>query len=140
MKRCEECGKRFTAQRSTARFCSSSCRGKASARRKIVAAVTVLPQNPEKSSVDPSGHQGLVQAVREQLERAEKANSYAGEQVLFMAGRLERSAGDTGSAVAALSRELDRLMVALMADVTHEPDELDLIQGKVLQMRTRRRA
>ena len=134
MKRaCSRCGKTFEAKRSTAQYCSSSCRVRASQIRKSSAEVVNLPQK----SVEPAG---LAATVEKQLRDAGKLDSYAGQQALFMARRLERSAMDTGAAVAALSKELDRLMTAVMADVEAEPDALDEVQGQVLQMRGRRRA
>lgn len=131
-RQCAECGRSFEAKRPSARYCCSSCRGKASHKRKNGAEVVSLPHSDGDSS-------GITSAVEKQLLAAGKLDTYGGQQALFLAGRLERSVIDSGSAVAALSKELDRMMTALLADVEQEPDALDEAQGKVLHMRTHRR-
>ena len=135
-KECEFCSKSFTAQRSTARFCSTTCRVKASTARKNGENVVDLPQivaeTPRSSD--------LVETITRQLTDAGKIDTYAAQQCLVMARKMQNSVLDTGSATAALSKEIDRLMTALLADVEVEEDALDKIQGKVLQMRARRGA
>ena len=134
---CSHCGTSFPAQRPTARYCSSSCRSRASVQRKregqVAEVVTNLPERPS----DPAST--LAGTVGRQLEGAKKRDTYAGQQALIIAERMDRlSPLDTGSQVAALSRELDRLMTALLANVAPEADALDTLQGNVVPMRQRR--
>lgn len=134
-RQCERCGSVFEAKRERARYCSSSCRGMATKER---------ARSGEKQVVDlpkpSSAHAGLSTAVERQLREVGKLDSYVGQQAVFLAQRLEASTVDTGSAVAALSKELDRLMSAILAEAEPDTDELDEIQGKVVAMRSRRHA
>lgn len=143
---CDHCGKTFVAKRASAKFCSSSCRGQATKRRQSVDRAQVVdlamkregPADPDivaEAAEDP-----LVAGYRARLASAGKSGTHSGQHALFLARRLAASSGETGSAVAALSKELDRLMVSILADVKPEPDELDGMQAEVLQMRTSRRA
>lgn len=92
----------------------------------------VVPLRVPASSESP-----VADAVRAKLTAAGKLDSYRGQVAVFLAGRMERSRVE--NAVSLLSRELDRLMSEVLADVADEPDELDALQGQVIEMRTRRR-
>lgn len=131
---CTVCGKAFETSRSHARYCSSTCRGKALKSRKAEGAEVVTLRTSPVVDAD-----GLVGAVTVQLQAAEKLSTYGGQQALVVAMRLQSSGGDTGAAVAALSKELERLMSVLMADVRSEPDAIDQAQAAVVQLRTTRR-
>jgi hypothetical protein len=135
---CEVCGKALTSTRKDARYCSSSCRGKAVAKRRLAAqaAEVVVPISP---AAPPAETSGLRATVAEQLRKVKRLDTVAGQQALLLADRLEHSTLDNGSAVAALSKELDRLTAALLSDLREEPDALDDAQGQVLEFRTARR-
>jgi len=105
---CASCGRQFEAQRSTARYCGSTCRSRA--HRAPV--VSVGQANP------------LREAVRQELEAAGRLETVLGQQALMLADRLAAQ-GDTGSAVAALSRELRAVMEAALADAPAAADALD---------------
>ena len=135
---CDFCKAEFSANRSSARYCSSSCRSKATVERQRLGAVVEMPAKRKRGAGSPPVAAGVAVTVEKQLAGARKLDTYAGQQALVLARRLDGSAVDSGAAVAALSKELDRLMVDLLAG-TEEPDELDGIQGKVLEMRSRRR-
>lgn len=138
LRNCVRCGSAFEAKRERARYCSGSCRAMATKDRARAGAAPVveLPK-PQPTPPVPTG---VAAAVERQLRAAGKLDTYAGQQAIFLATRLEASTIDTGSAVAALSKELDRLMGVLLADVEDDSDELDVIQTKVVAMRTRRHA
>lgn len=132
-RKCDRCGKSFVGQRSTAKYCSASCRSLASQTRVRGREVVQLP------APVPASSSGVVAAVEAELLAAGKLSSYGGQLAMRLAHRLDVSTADTGSALAAVSKELDRVMVALLSDVRKEPDALDEIRAEVVQMRTARR-
>ena len=102
---CDSCGASYEAKRKNSRFCSGTCRVRASrgaVTPAVRASVSSLPPpvvEPEESSL------GLVVAVRQELEDAHRLETSLGQASLALAVRLE-SKGDTGAAVASLNREL----------------------------------
>lgn len=138
---CSQCGKDFPAKRPTARYCSSSCRAKASIERKrqkqVADVVASLPPIGTEDQGERAGR--LVATVRRQLEDANTLDTYAGQQALILARRMDEfSPMENGSQLASLSKELDRLMTALLANVAPQADALDELQGNVVPMRRRR--
>jgi len=146
---CTVCGKAFETSRAHARYCSSTCRGRALRTRKADSAsgadvVTLSATASSKRTAVASAPAdeesvSLVEVVTQQLRSAGKLATYGGQQALVVAKRLQASGGDTGAAVASLSKELERLMTIIMADVQTEPDAIDEAQAAVLQLRTTRR-
>lgn len=153
---CQHCGKAFEARRSTARFCTSSCRGKATHRRKaggdpadeqdaevvqLPTAKTAAKKTPgKKKPPAPTDRDPFMAAYEDQLQAAGKLDTYIGRQAMLLARRLALASGmDTGSSVASLSKELDRLMTSALTAAEPDQDELDKVQDEVLQFRGRRR-
>lgn len=140
---CEGCGKPFVAKRKTARYCGPTCRSRASLARSRAARSGTVVQLTAPAPAE--GEQGaevqlpIRAAVEAALTKANKLDTPAGQTALHLAARLDRSGGESASAVASLSREMDRLLSELMADVPKEPDGLDRAQGKVLEMPRRQR-
>jgi hypothetical protein len=133
---CAFCGKEFRAKRSDAKTCSQRCRDQQKARNKInkqaggagqiagrVGMVSPIP--------DPSpGRPSLVFDVTQQaLVKAGRLSTPLAAVALVLAGRLDNSGFDTGSGVVALSRELDRLLVDVLAQ-NEPPDELDELEER----------
>lgn len=148
-RRCVRCDRPFSAKRSSAKYCGSSCRGMASQERaraggEVVdlssrSVATEFAQALLGGMPDNTGERPRVyRMVEQRLSVAKKLETTGGQQALFLAFRLENSQGDTGSAIAALSRELDRVLTMVLDDVKTEPDALDQAQGSVLQLRRRR--
>lgn len=104
MRTCEVCGAEFEGT-SRARFCGGTCRKRNHDRQ----------QTP--------GTPGLVTQVRRELERLGKLESLEGAQALQVAERME-SPTESGSAVAALSRDLSRLIQAVRASSAPVEDEV----------------
>ena len=120
---CEWCGEPFEAKRSTAKFCTSGCRAKSSnaskrAPKPAPASVTPLP---ERSA--------LVAAVERELTAAKRLDTALGAQAVALATRID-SGADTGSAVAALSKELRAVMDAALADAETAADPLDELRAR----------
>lgn len=145
---CVKCGKGFAAKRATAQYCSAPCR--VAAHRKRDGADTPAPGGDVHLVSVPAGDDlfalsdaavdpGVVIALTDQLRAAGKLNTVVGQLAVILAKRLQESAGDTGAAVAALSRELDRLTAILLADVQAEPDAIDEAQATVIQLRNPKR-
>ena len=117
---CAWCGKPFEAKRPTAKFCGSNCRAKSSnaSKRAPRPAPVEIPVTPA-----PAGD-GVAAAVQAELEAAERVGSFLGAQALAIAARIDAGA-DTGSAVAALSKELREVMKVALADAPKAADRLD---------------
>ena len=98
MKRpCDACSAPYEALRAWSRFCSPTCRSRA--RRGARAPHLVHMPTPS------AGAGQLVRAVVAELEKAERLETALGQAAVAVARRIERG-GDTGSAVASLTREL----------------------------------
>lgn len=89
---CDSCGQRYEAARSTSKFCSPTCRQ----RSKRSGGVVPLREIPAPLSA--------VAVTRQALEQAERLNTPAGVNALLLAAKLD-AGGDTGSAMAALSKQ-----------------------------------
>lgn len=106
---CDVCGKTFTAQRSTAKACSSSCRVKKSTDK---ARLSALPGASAPVSAVPSApiaDSALVEAVRSELATAGREQSALGQAALVLAARIS-SGAEPAAAVASLNRELRSTM------------------------------
>lgn len=122
IKTCAHCGTAFEARTARARYCGSTCRARASEKAKRDGATPApMPVAPVQSA--PSAG-GLVDAVRRELEAAQRLDSFLGQQALGLAARIG-AGSDTGSAVAALSKELRAVMDAALADAPKAADALD---------------
>lgn len=122
---CAVCGKAFEAKRSTAKYCGSTCRARQSQGIKPPRPARGVDAPPAPAAVMPLvGESPLVASVRRALEDAGRLDSVLGQQALMLAGRLAGQ-GDSGSAVAALSRELRAVMDAALADAPQAADALD---------------
>src|SRR5690349_4717532 len=119
LKTCERpgCGNQFNAQRSTAKYCSSSCRAKAS-----------LDPQPVVQIPSPKRLTGLVDSVRERVEAAGLDGTVDGVSAVALAGRMESAQND--SAYASLHRQL---LVAM-----DRIDALSPKQGVMDELRLRR--
>lgn len=123
---CEDCGREYKAKRSTARFCSSTCRTRARRAAKAAEAATtpVLqpdePAQPEEPT-DEGGkaEHGLVRAVRKELLDADALDTVAGQLALQIARRI---ADPDGAGVSTLSKELRSLLTEAKGAVAPEPD------------------
>lgn len=117
---CAWCGHTFEAKRPTAKFCSSNCRAKSSNASKRAP----RPAPAEVPPVPLPVASGLVAAVRAELEAAERDATALGAQALALAARIDTGA-DTGSAIAALSKELRAVMDSALAGAAKAADKLD---------------
>jgi hypothetical protein len=116
---CAGCGKTFEAKRSDAKFCGATCRQRGR-RRGPVEVVVELPVGLDQA---PAVELGLVDVYRAALVEADRLNTPLGQHVLTLARKMT-SAFETGSGVAALSRQLDAVFDKAMKGVARG-DSLD---------------
>lgn len=119
VKKCAQCGKSYTAQRSTSRFCSSGCRAKKS---KGVPPVTELHAVPRLAAG------GNERAVRAELEACGRADSYLGVAALTLAARMDGSEGTQN--VAQLVKELRETMEKALAGAEKAGRLLEMRHGR----------
>jgi hypothetical protein len=128
---CSECGRGFEATSPRARLCSPKCRKRASRRPQPlgapVAPVRPVPEPPRAvdAPAEPTPlRYPLVDATRRELEAGGVLDTALGQQALRLAERMH-SPHDTGSALAAVSKELRSVLAAALADATPVADALD---------------
>ncbi len=109
---CDACGTEYEAQRRTSRYCSTRCRMRAS--RRIEAPV----------AAESPGSGELVEALRRELADAGRLDTALGQQALALAVKLA-SPFDTGSAMAAVSRELRAVREEALRGAEQVADPLD---------------
>ncbi len=109
---CDSCGTEYEAQRKTSRYCSTRCRMRASRR----------PGAPVAAEVPDSG--GLLEALRRELADVGRLDTALGQQAIALAVKLA-SPHDTGSAMAAVSRELRAVREEALRGAEQAADPLD---------------
>lgn len=125
MRACTICGDPLTGRSPRAKFCSDKCRKR---KERSGAPVVKLP-----SGEDVGGAQepGLVEsALLAEMHKAGTLGTSKAAQAVLLARRLDTATADTGSSLAALSKELDRLRVELLDSVAPAADPLDELMKK----------
>lgn len=116
---CAQCGEEFEAKRSTAKFCGTRCRQQS---RRAMPRKRDEHQATDDAATD-EGLPRILVVTRTEVERLKKTDTVLGQQALELAARLA-SPKDTGSAIAAVSRELDRVMLRLQSGAAKAEDQL----------------
>ncbi|MFB2571381.1 hypothetical protein [Micrococcus sp. IITD107] len=145
---CAECHEPFEAKRSTARYCSDRCRVRAHRKKgprmpspvkKAAAQATAraaLADTNEASTPPPVEDEeapvlDTVEAtVRAELVKAGKQGTVLGQAALVLARRLDIPSLDTGSAIAALVKQLAATLDAALADAEEDVDELEMMRRR----------
>lgn len=96
------CGTVFQARSAKARYCSDRCRKR---KAKADAQVVDLPTTPT-----PAASGSVESATREALSAAGRLTTPMGQAALVLARRLDDPGLDTGSAVAAVARQLEAVL------------------------------
>lgn len=141
---CEQCGGAFTSSRRQARFCGPTCRSRA--HRGKPALAVVLDEGAETTSstseVEAKAAKGkrrdahrkydsLEDQVRSSLSDLQALTTISGMAAVRVAQQIDRG-GDSGSAVATLSKELSRLVGEAKAEAApRTKDAADDIMAKV---------
>lgn len=121
---CQQCGKAFQAQRSTARYCSSSCR--------VYASQGVTPIG---TPVAPPEESRLVRVTRDELAVYDRQDSPLGVAALELAATLSASA-TPASAKASLAKELRATLDAAIKGAAAPANPVDQLRER----RDRKRA
>ena len=116
---CDECGTTYSAKRPTSKYCSVACRTRVSRRPgKIPAHLGHLALNSvaDNGSEKPAAgvtppttlYDSLADQIKVSLSDAQAMDTISGMAALRIAQQIDRG-GDSGSAVATLTKELSRL-------------------------------
>jgi hypothetical protein len=124
VRQCDVCSVEYLAKRRNSRFCSDRCRKRA---QRGAATVTSQANVVEVAPEEPSP---LVATVISESEAAGQLNSSLDQQAVLLAGRIG-APFDTGSSVAALSKELRAVMAKAL-------EGAQLGAGPLVQLRARR--
>jgi hypothetical protein len=144
---CQRCSTPFVAKRSTAKYCGDKCRTLAAKERKRDAA-RVVPVKPEprkrkkKADADspppaeaqdapnpPTVLLSTMAAVVAELTTFKRLHSVHGQAAVQLAMALDHPA-ETGSAKAALAKQLAATMELALAGVTVAKDPVDELAGR----------
>lgn len=141
--RCTVCGVQYEAQRSTSRYCSTRCRTRASragtSRRKAPASGEVVTPLPAASQSPASSLPYSAERLTvEDLEKAGRLNTPLGQAAVILAKRLDDNYRETGSGVAALSRQLEATLRSATAGAQSASDPVQAARDEVAERRRRR--
>lgn len=117
---CDSCGSGYDAQRPNSKFCSESCR------KKATRGTSTPRMEPISAAVDPIA--STHSRVLADLEKAGRAETYLGAAALALADRIDQSTAVMG--FAALVKELRSTMDAAMAGVTVADDPVDELRAR----------
>lgn len=138
-KRCQSCGGPFETRSSRARFCGSACRSRA-----WRSGVTLPPDGlvavpaPAAAPAASAEPGELVSAAERQLREAGRLDTWQARAALDLAGRLERSAVDTGSSYASLHRELRNAMELALRGANAPKSALQARRDELAALRARK--
>lgn len=117
-RRCDLCSEPYIAQRSSSKYCSSSCRGKAS-----------LVERHRSDMSERGTDVPLVGVIREYLDGHGALMTPLGQSALVLAGRIA-AATDSGAGIAALNRELRATIAEALAGAASSGDNLDEMKAR----------
>jgi hypothetical protein len=121
----------FEPKRKTARFHDPACRKRASRARAVLKRASAAEVETAAVVEDsPVYRDGLLAAVRRELERFERADSALGQAALELARRIEVGVGETGSAIASMTRELRETLSAATANAKSQGSVVDELRAK----------
>ena len=120
---CDSCGASYESIRATSRFCTPKCRKRGSRSPTKSAPSHSVPE------IVPDGL-GLLATVVRELEAANVLDTVLGQLAVEIVGRVLNRA-ETGSAVAALTKQLrDTMTAALASSVVVVADPLDELRNR----------
>ena len=119
---CDQCGQPYVAKRPNSRYCSDLCRQRS--KRGFPKSTGSSPAGSSAAS-EPQ----LVVSVLSELEKADRVDSALGQQALMLARRIT-TVSDTGSSVAALSKELRATLADALSGVEGGGDDVDELRER----------
>lgn len=126
---CDSCGITYEAKRANSRFCSSTCRIRSHRNGGSGKAPAVVPIESATERL-PGSDGPLTASVRARLVEVDRLDSWQGQNALLIAQRLDAETTDTGSSIAALSRQLDVAMGQALDGVAIPNDPLDELRAR----------
>ncbi len=121
---CASCGLQYVARRATSRFCGGTCQKRAERAR--AAGMRLPAANLDDLGAAPSL---LVEAVSRELDEVGRLSSVGGQMAVLLAQRIA-SRRETGSATAALAKQLHLTMTWALGGVAQPADPLDEIRAR----------
>lgn len=121
---CDSCGSLYQPLRKTSRYCSGRCRKRAQRSGVARPAATAEPRTPR---ADPGN---LHAAVLAELKEAQKDTTALGQACLALASRIDSGGAESGSAIAALTREFRASLDAALKVSAPAEDVFDEIARK----------
>lgn len=125
LRTCAGCGREFEGRRATAKYCSEACG------RRVRRANATAKKSKKAPRVS-----GVVDAVRAELEEAGRLDTVLGRAALEVADALAAT-HTTGSAKAALSKELRAVMAEALRGSEKKSDALDELRKRREQKQQR---
>ncbi len=122
---CDSCRTLYTPRSPLSRYCGSRC-----AKRAQRTGLARSAQGAAMIAEPPAATQEVQTAVRATLEDAGRLSTPLGQVALALARRLDSPSGDTGSAVAAMARQLQATLSAATADVRPAGDLLHELRAR----------
>lgn len=121
---CEACGAPYESKRPSSRFCTDRCR-KRTARATGSKSKPAAPAQPADVEMQPDS------AIAEQVARelGDQVDTAAGQMAIALARRLDANV-DTGSAMAAVARELRTLIVEVLGNQPQAADPIDELRAR----------
>ncbi|MDO8308138.1 MAG: hypothetical protein Q7V58_07255 [Actinomycetota bacterium] len=113
-----------------ASYCGAACRARAHRKRRntAAAAATALPIDPPAPPSPPPA--GVSAALLAELDKHDLTASTAGQQALALARRIDYGLTDSGSGIAALSRQLEALRGRMGLADRRDPGEDPLSRAR----------
>jgi len=121
---CASCGLQYVARRATSRFCGGTCQKRAERAR--AAGMRLPAANLGDHDAPPSL---LVEAVTRELDEVGRLGTVGGQMAVLLAHRVA-SRRETGSATAALAKQLHLTMTEALGGVAKAADPLDEIRAR----------
>lgn len=125
---CEACGDEFEAKRSNAKFCSTKCRNRKH-RQKRTAGKPAAPIVDSDVLEAVSFAASVTDATQAALDSCGRAETPLGQLALRLALRVDVGE-ESGSAMAALSKELRATLAAATANATTSGDLVDELRAR----------
>lgn len=120
MRACELCGAEYVAKRERSRFCSNSCRAKASQRA----------QRGEVVAIDEAEVGPVERSTQSALTSAGLAGTPLMEAAVVLARRVDTAKAESGSSTAALVKELRATLAEATKEAKVAADPMDELHAR----------
>jgi signal transduction histidine kinase len=121
---CDQCGADYDAKRPSSRFCSARCRNRHS---RAAGSRPKATKVPNEAPAEQPPDTAIADHVAREL--GDQANTAAGQMAVALARRLDANI-DTGSAMAAVARELRTLMTEVLGTQPQAADPIDELRAR----------